>query len=90
MYRIRNRQNVHWTIKEWACDIRPWSSVPRPEVDCSQLRPNGHQRIPTGYLQDAERMRAGQTAGEPDKQHTNARVTFINLTSLSGGVCSKI
>ena len=39
--------------------------------------------------QDAERMRTGQTAREPDKPHANgARVTFIHRTYLSGGVRS--
>ena len=33
-----------------------------PVVDRSQVRSNGHQRIHTGYLQDAERTRTGQTA----------------------------
>ena len=44
---------------------RPGSSVLTvtcPVVDRSQLRSNGHKRMHTGYLQDAERTRTGQTA----------------------------
>ena len=51
---------------------RPGISVTCPEVDRSQPRSNGHKRIYTGYLQDAERMRTRQTAREPDRLHTNA------------------
>ena len=58
----KKRTKRRKTIKECACDIRPLNSVTCPEVDHSQLRSNGHQRIHTGYLQDAERMRTGQTA----------------------------
>ena len=31
-------------------------------MSCSQVRSNGHQRILTGYIQDAERKRTGRTA----------------------------
>ena len=47
------------------CGTRPGNSVLTvtcPVVDRSQVRSNGHQRIHTGYLQDAERTRTGQTA----------------------------
>ena len=47
------------------CGTRPGKSVLTvtcPVVDRSQVRSNGHQRIHTGYLQDAERTRTGQTA----------------------------
>ena len=40
-------------------------------VVCLVLMSNGHQWIHTVYLKDAERMRTGQTAREPDKPHTN-------------------
>ena len=70
-------------ITECACGTRPGNSVTCPHNS------NGHQRIHTGYLQDAERMKTGQTAREPVKPHTNARVMFINRTYLSGGVRSK-
>ena len=59
-------------ITELACGTRPGNSVPCPVVDRSQLRSNGHKRIYTGYLQDAEHMRTGQTTREQDKPHTNA------------------
>ena len=72
MYRIRNGQNVRLTITECACGTRPRNSVTSSVVDRSHLESNGHQRIHTGYLQDAECMRTGQTAGEPVKPHTNA------------------
>ena len=36
-----------------------------PVVDRSQLLSNGHQRIHSRYLQDAERTRTGQTAYQP-------------------------
>ena len=62
MYRIRNGQNVRWRIKEWTCGTRPRNSFTCPADDRSQFRSNGHQRIYTGCLQDAERMRTGQTA----------------------------
>ena len=39
-----------------------------------------------GYIPDTYRM---SNAREPDKPHTNAQVTFIHRTSLSGGVRSK-
>ena len=68
MYRIRYGQNVRRTIKECACDIRPWNSVTCPEVDRSQLRSNEHQPIHTGYLQDADHMRNRQTEREPDNR----------------------
>ena len=91
MYRIRYGQNVGWTITEWTCDIRWGNSFTCPAVDRSQLGSNGLQRIHTGYLQDAERIRTEQTAREPDKPHTctNAWVTFTHRTYLSGGVRSK-
>ena len=38
-----------------------------------------------GYIPDTYRM---PNAREPDKPHTNAQVTFIHRTSLSGGVRS--
>ena len=47
------------------CGTRPENSVLTvtcPVVDRSQVRSNAYQRIHTGYLQDAERMRTGQTA----------------------------
>ena len=47
------------------CGTRPGNSVLTvtcPVVDRSKLRSNGDQRICTGYLPDAERMRTGQTA----------------------------
>ena len=47
------------------CGTRPGNSVLTvtcPVVDRSQVRSNGHQWINTGYLQDAERTRTGQTA----------------------------
>ena len=68
---------------------RPGNSVltvTSPVVDRSQVRSNGHQRIHTGYIPDTYRM---PNEREPDKPHTNARVTFIHRTSLSGGVRSK-
>ena len=77
---------LRWTITECACCIRPGNSVTCPVVDNSQLRSNRHQRIHTGYLQDAERMRTWQTAWESDRPHTNAWVKFIHRTYLSGGV----
>ena len=89
MYRIRNGQNVRWTITECACGTRPGNVVTCPVVDRSQLRSNGHQRIHRGYLQDVERMRTGQSAHEPDKPHTKAWVTFIHRTYLSGDARSK-
>ena len=64
--------------KRWLNDLRknmrsrPVNYVTCPAVDLSQLRSNGHQRTHAGYLQDAERMRTGQTARDPDKPHTNA------------------
>ena len=48
-------------ITECACDTRQGNSVTWPVVDRSQLRSNRHQRVHTGYLQDAQRMRTGQT-----------------------------
>ena len=80
MHRIRNGQNVRWTVTEFACGTNPRNSVTCPIVDHSQLRSNGYQRIHTGYLKDAERMRTRQTTRVPDKPHTNARVTFIHRT----------
>ena len=50
---------------------RPGNSLTCPVVDQTQLRLNRHQPVHTGYLQEAERMRTGQTAREPDKPHTN-------------------
>ena len=47
------------------CVTRPGNSVVTvtfPVLDRSQLGSNGHLRIHTGYLQDAERTRTGQTA----------------------------
>ena len=47
------------------CGTRPGNSVLTvtcPVVDRSQHRSNGHKRMHTGYLQDAERTRTGQTA----------------------------
>ena len=47
------------------CGTRPRNSVLTvtcPVVERSQLRSNGHKRMHTGYLQDAERTRTGQTA----------------------------
>ena len=47
------------------CVTRPGNyvlTVTCPVVDRSQVKSNGHQRIHTGYLQDAERTRTGQTA----------------------------
>ena len=62
MYRIRNGQNVRWMITECACGTRPGNFFTCPVDDRSQLGSNGHQRIHTGYLQDAERIRTGQIA----------------------------
>ena len=88
MYRIRNGRNVRWTITECAYGTRPGNSATCtcPVVDRSQLRSNGHQQIHTWYLQDALRMRNGQTTREPDTPHTNGWVTFTHRTYLSGGV----
>ena len=47
------------------CVTHPGNSVltvTYPVVDRSQLRSNGHKRVHTGYLHDAERTRTGQTA----------------------------
>ena len=74
MYRISNRQNVRWTKTECACGTRLGNSVTCPVVDHLQFGSNEHQRIHTGYLPDAERMRTGQTARKSEKTHTNARV----------------
>ena len=68
--RIRNGQNVRRTNTECAHGTRWGNSFTCPAVDRSQLRSNRHQQIHKGYLQDAERMRTGQTAREPDKPHT--------------------
>ena len=81
-------QNVRRTIAECTCGNRPGNSFTCPVVDRSQRRSNGHQRINTRYLQDAETMRIGQTARELDRPHTNALVMYINRTYLSGGVRS--
>ena len=89
MYRIRNEHNVRWTITECTWGTHLGNSNKCLVVDRSQIRSEGHQRIQKGYQQDAERMRNVQTACQPDKPHTTARVTFIHQTSLSGGVCSK-
>ena len=60
MYRRRNGQNVRRTIMECACSTRTGNSV-----TChSQLRSNGHQRIPTGcqtHENRTNRTRTGQT-----------------------------
>ena len=69
-----------------ACGTRPgnsFSTVKCPVVDRSQLRSNGHKRMHTVYLQNAERTRTGQTAYQRTSE------TFIHRTSLSGGVSSK-
>ena len=47
------------------CGSRPGNSVLNvtcPVIDPLQVGSNGHQGIHTGYLQDAERMRTGQSA----------------------------
>ena len=78
MYRIRNGQNVHWTITECACGTRTGNSVACPVVDRSQLRSNGHQRIHTGYLQNALRMRTGHRTGQTAYQRmSNAHPLYI-------------
>ena len=55
----------HQGLVRLTCGTCPGNSVLTvtcPVVDRSQVRSNGHQRIHTGYLQDAERTRTGQTA----------------------------
>ena len=52
-------------LVRFTCGTRPGNSVLTvtcPELDRSKLRSNGHKRIHTGYLQDAERTRTGKTA----------------------------
>ena len=71
MYHIRNT--------ECTCGTHPGNSVTCPVVDSSQLRSNRHQQIHTGYIQDAEHMRTGQTAQELDKYHTNIRAKIFIL-----------
>ena len=61
------------------CGTRPGNSVLTvtfPVVDRSQVRSNGHQRIHTGYLQNAEQMRTGQTAYQRTS-NVNPPDTFI-------------
>ena len=68
-------------------------TVTCPVVDRSQLKSclvlyhlvSGRTDI-NGDIPDTYRM---PNAREPDKPHTNAQVTFIHRTSLSGGVRSK-
>ena len=78
------------------CGTPPANSVLTvtcPVVDRSQLKSclvlshlvSGRTDI-NGYIPDTYRM---PNAREPDKPHTNAQVTFIHRTSLSGGVRSK-
>ena len=70
MYRIRIGQTLaEGSQNEYAVLV---GETLLPAWQLTQLRSNGHQRIHTGYLQDAESMRTGQTAREPDKPHTNA------------------
>ena len=75
MYRIRNGKKTlaEQSQNENAELVRePLLQCTCLAVDRSQLKSNGHQRIHTESLQDAKRMRTGQTARDPDKPHTNA------------------
>ena len=78
------------------CGTPPWNSVLTvtcPVVDRSHLKSclvlshlvSGRTDI-NGYIPDTYRI---PNARKPDKPHTNAQVTFVHRTSLSGGVRSK-
>ena len=89
MYRIRNGQKFVEGSQNVHAVLVPGTLLPVLLLILSQLRSNGHQRIHTGYLQDAERMRTGQTARQPDKPHTEGISNVHPPDILSVGVRSK-
>ena len=67
MYFIRKGQNVGLTITVQNMQYSSWELLFNCYKSCSdrsQLRANEHQRINTGYLQDAKLLKTGQTANK--------------------------
>ena len=78
-----------WCISLQVYNNCPGNSFTCPVVDRTQLRSNGHQRVHTGYLQEAERMRTGQTAREPGKPHTNCHGTHSPHCEWTRNACKR-